>query len=289
MGWKAYEVVFRLHSPLHSGWRKVGNLQVTRSYITGRMLWGALTMRLTRNKAGNQPAGDSSMYQKVGKQINEMLAFSYFYPALRENGGYRVCWPWENEGDFRRRFLGSYASTSLSYPQQTAAEGSLHEVEFLSPRTMDDGRQVYLMGYIFKRNGCTLDWRSALKRLQLGGERGYGWGRVEPEEGTPKEVADGRLFNGAVDFDGSGERPYLSIFSGRHLLAHTKADSRLPVEGEIDPLVGREWRSTSPSNRYAGQHVGFTSVCFVPGSKVIQEKKFYIEPLGIWSTTPEAR
>ena len=289
MTWKTYKVVLRLCSPLHSGWRKVGNVQMTRPYVTGRMLWGAFTMRLTRDGAGNQPAADSGKYQEIGEQVKQTLAFTYFYPALQDGDRYRVIWPWENEGNFRRLFLGSYASTALEYPQQAASEGSLHEVEFISPRTMDDGQQVYLFGYVFEQENCTLNWRSALKRLQLGGERGYGWGLVELAEGTPKEVASGRLFNGTANFNGSGERPYLSIFSGGHLLAHTKADSGLPVEGEIEPLVGREWRSTNPSNRYAGQHVGFSSVCFVPGSKVIQKKKFYIEPLGIWSTPPEAR
>jgi hypothetical protein len=46
-----YHLVLRLRSPLHIGWNKTGNVQRTRSYVTGRNLWGALTMRLTRDQA----------------------------------------------------------------------------------------------------------------------------------------------------------------------------------------------------------------------------------------------
>ncbi len=282
MAWRAYQVILRLRSPLHIGWRKVGNLQMSRPYVTGRMMWGALTMRLTRNKETDRPAIDSRQYQKVGDQVNKTLAFTYFYPALKkEERNYKVCWPWENEAGFRRRFMSSYAGTALDYPQQAAAEGSLHEVEFLSPHTMDDGQPVFLVGYVFERQDCSLDWHAALERLQLGGERGYGWGRVEPVDG-PREITDARIFDGAATFDGSGERPSFTVPEGSYLLAHTKADENLPIEGEIEPLVGREWRSDNPRRRHVGQHVEFTDICFVPGSTVHQAIDFAVKKFGVW-------
>ena len=64
MTWRAFEVVLRLRSPMHIGCGKVGNLQRTRPYVTGRVLWGALTMRLTRDAAqGRGPATDSREYR----------------------------------------------------------------------------------------------------------------------------------------------------------------------------------------------------------------------------------
>ncbi len=283
MAWKAYEIVFRLRMPLHSGWRKVGNLQMTRPYVTGRMLWGALTMRLTRDEAEDEAATDSAKYAEIGNKVHKNLAFTYFYPALKVENEFKVNWPWENEADFRRRFLGSYASTALVYPQQSASEGSLHEVEFLSPHTIDDGQPVYLLGYIFeKKNGCSLKWREALHRLQLGGERGYGWGRAEPADDAPREITTDRIFDDAVTFDNSGERPSLTVTGKHHLLAHTKADEGLSIEGEIEPLVGREWRSTNTDNQYAGQHVEYNDVCFVPGSRLNERTNFFVDKLGIW-------
>jgi len=281
MPWTAYEVVFRLRTPLHSGWHKVGNLQMTRPYITGRTFWGALTMRLTRDEAEEGTATNSEKYEKIGARVHEELAFTYFYPAIKSNASYMIYWPWKNEADFRRRFLGSYASTALDYPQQAAAEGSLHEVEFVSPHTIDDGRPVYMLGYIFEKNDCSLDWRGAIHRLQLGGERGYGWGRVEPLH-APKEITDGCIFDGAATFDGSSEKPFLSVPKGQYLLAHMKADEGLSIEGEIEPLVGREWRSTNPDNKYAGQHIEYNAICFVPGSKLGKQTSFLVDKLGIW-------
>ena len=46
MTWTVYRVTWRLLAPMHIGWRKLGNMQQTRPYVTGRNLWGAFTARL---------------------------------------------------------------------------------------------------------------------------------------------------------------------------------------------------------------------------------------------------
>lgn len=173
MMWRVYRVNFRLGSPLHIGWGKVGNLQHTRPYVTGRVLWGALTMRLTRDAAnGRGPATDSRDYQRLGEQVHQSLAFTYFYPATQAKDDYQIAWPWQNENSFRRRFLCSYQGTALSSFHRSAATGMLHEVEFVSPYTLDTGDPVFLVGYVFEREGSTLAWQDAFKRFQIGGERG---------------------------------------------------------------------------------------------------------------------
>ncbi|MCZ7571610.1 MAG: hypothetical protein M5U01_23930 [Ardenticatenaceae bacterium] len=237
-------------------------------------------MRLTRDAAqGRGPATDSPQYRKIGKQVHQSLAFVYFYPALKSGDDYRVVWPWENETMFRRRFLSSYPGTALSYPQQSAAEGTLHEVEFISPNTLDTGEAVFLAGYVFEREGCTLNWRSALKRLQMGGERGYGWGDVEVAD--IRESADEHLFGGPAIFDGKGDAPSVHLPADGRLLAHTLAED-LPAAGDIEPLAGREWRSDDSLHRYAGQHVEFCDICFAPGSVVHQALDFAVEKFGMW-------
>ncbi len=282
MAWRAYEVVLRLRSPLHSGWRKVGNLQMTRPYVTGRMLWGALSMRLTRDSVnGTQPANNSQEYQEVGKQVHKTLAFTYFYPALKNGSNYRVYWPWENEANFRHRFLGSYVSTALSYPQQAATEGSLHEVEFLSPYTMDDGEPVFLFGYIFEKNGCSLKWKEALNKLQLGGERGYGWGMVEPVK--CQETQGEQLFDGEIEWSPTSSGVILRVDANRHIVAHVMARDEVNIKGEIEPLVGRGRRSSEINGKkYSGHYVDFTAICFVPGSRVSTRKDFLVGEFGVW-------
>jgi hypothetical protein len=278
MAWQSYEVVFRLRTPAHIGWSKVGNVQRTRPYITGRVLWGALTMRLTRDLASQQRAvAQAQAYRDIGEQVHQQLTYSYFYSATMTGDSYQVAWPWENPSRFRFRFLSSYNSTALSYPQQSAATGMLHEVEFLAPYTIDTGEPVYFVGYIFVSDGCTLPWQAACQRLQVGGERGYGWGDLALIRCQPTDD-DTHLFARAR-FDGRNERPVLQIEAGQSLLAHTLANDTI-ANGELEPLVGREW------HHHPGQQVAHSGTCFVPGSKVERNPAtpayFAVERFGVW-------
>jgi len=278
MNWIGYRVVFRLRSPLHIGWRKAGNVQVTRPYLTGRSFWGALTERLVRDEAvrTGQMATDSNGYQKIGAQVNECLAFTYFYPALRSGNDYQVVWTWDDERTFRRRFLSSYQSTALVYPAHSAAEGSLHEIEFLSPHMLDTADPVYLVGYVFAHKDCSLPWRDALTRLRFGGERGYGWGKTEL---VRLEKANNDVFGYAVDC--SGSRPVITVPQDKRLLAHTKPDQAM-IAGEVEPLVGREWHNNSG----AGVSITHCEVVYAPGGIATNEHCFAVESFGLWQKQP---
>ncbi len=159
MTWTAYRITWRLLAPMHMGWRKLGNLQQTRPYVTGRSLWGAFTAMLTRELGHND-------YGRVGAQVDKDLAFTYFYPSVDTEAV--TIWPWpqlENEyfsEEFAWLFLGSYASTALENGR-SAEERSLHETEFIAPYTRN-GQPVYLIGYIFEREGCQLDWQNILDK-----------------------------------------------------------------------------------------------------------------------------
>lgn len=268
MTWIAYKVTFRLLSPLHIGWRKLGNLQQTRPYVTGRNMWGAFTARLTREQ-GN------SGYKAVSKQVDEELAFTYFYPST--DPGKVLLWPWKSD-EFSWTFLGSYTSTALE-SSRTAEVGSLHETECIAPyarnsRVHPGPVPVYLIGYIFVRDGCSLAWQQALSKLQMGGERSYGWGRVRLEGKLTKET---RCFD--YDFDGTGDHPQITVPSGKELLAHTCAES-VASNGSIEPLVGRE---TETNNSVSfGKTFTYANICWAPGSTVIEEKTFQIMARGIW-------
>jgi hypothetical protein len=160
------------------------------------------------------------------------------------------------------------------YPQQAADEGLLHEVEFISPRTLDEGKQVYLIGYMFEKADCTLQWQDACQRLQMGGERGYGWGEVKCVEIKSLENHD--LFEQQVTFNGGGDSP---IIQAERLLAHASATG-LTATGTIEPLVGREWKVS----HQAGQHVEqfCPDLGWVPGSTVNRSLKFAIRDFGLW-------
>lgn len=267
MSWTAYRLVFRLLTPVHIGAAKLGNLQTARQYVHGKALWGALTARLTRDYP--ELGGD---YVAIGRCVNDELAFSYFYPAV---GEVVDLWPWDDPDRFAWRYLGSYASTALDYGRNTAEEGSLHETEFIAPTTRD-GRPVYLVGYLFEREGCSLPWRQALGRLQAGGERTYGWGRLALHE-QPTE-SDSLFDQCALQL--SGSQPGLTVVANNHLLAHALAsgDRAVSARGRLAPLVGRETASAADH----GRNVALTAICWEPGSVVTADATFAVGPYGVW-------
>lgn len=283
MTWTAYQVSLRLLTPMHVGYRKLGNLQQTRPYLAGRNLWGALTAKLTRESG-------SSDYVGMGKQIDDQLAFTYFYPyALPgENSNWswpqhwdNFMWPWSDRDKFAWTFLGSYASTAL-VNGRSAEEGSLHETEFIAPHTRE-GKQVYLVGYIFETAGLHNEqknplsrWQSVLERIQFGGERSSGWGRVDCVECKPINNKECFGYECLPD----NKRPQFRALSDTQLLAHTDAetDSVSNREVAIEPLVGRETRGSTTF----GKNVSYAATCWVPGGKVKKDETFQIQPKGIW-------
>jgi hypothetical protein len=283
MPWTVYQIILRLHSPLHIGYREVGYLRHTRPYITGRALRGALVNRVGRNQniCGEEP---DDPFRCVSKTFAQYLTFTYFYPALKVKDKWEAQFPWEDEAGFRRRFLSSYVSTALTYPQQTAAEGLLHEIEFISPRTLDTGEPVYLMGYVFVQEERLkkekYDWVGALRRLQLGGERGYGWGDVRLV-GEPAPVTDGLLLFDKISFKTDEKRPVLALKENEAVLAHTSAQNAT-LSGPVEPMVGREWRGDKGSQKHIGQHLAYNGVCFAPGSRTQQPSQFILGDAGYW-------
>lgn len=272
--WKLYKIVFRLRSPLHVGYIKIGNLMRTRLYVAGKTMWGSVTAAL----AVTQWNGD---FPKAQQQTKDTLAFSYFYPALDYE---RPLWPdYTDKGlcygqdqmpaaEFERRFVGAYASTALDYSSNTAQDGSLHEVEFISPYDQVDGKPVYLVGYIFERDGSSLKWLEILPHIRVGGERKYGWGQVSLVETC---CNSSKLFGLTVDL--GEKRPMVRVQEGQPLLAHAVA-SKVQARGQIEPLIGRETHSSEGWGETFSQCV----LCWAPGSRLHTEQILEIGEYGIW-------
>lgn len=266
MEWKAHPISLRLLSPMHIGWRKSGNLQQTRPYVTGRVLWGALTEKLTRHNG-------KTNYQEVGEKVDEQLAFTYFFPSARSDSV--ELWPWGNEWDkFAWAYLGSHVSTALA-DGHSAEEGSLHETEFISPRTCD-GSQVYLVGYIFAKRDYH-EWQNVLSKLQFGGERGYGWGRIDQQQRGSDDSTEQENCFGMYKFIKGYDRPVLEALSSDAVtLAHTICGKDDAV-GEIEPVVGR-----ITGLEGFGHSFSVAEICLKPGKAVAAGARFSIEPKGLW-------
>ncbi|MDD3248466.1 MAG: RAMP superfamily CRISPR-associated protein [Methanosarcina sp.] len=269
MAWTFYRISLRLLSPVHIGWKKTDNLQQTRPYVLAKTMWGALTARIARDY-GNFD------YEKIGNEVAENLRFSYFYPTIIPN---KIdIFPWENIDDFSWKYLNSSQNTALN--QKTAEEGSLHETEYISPKTRNN-KSVYLLGYLFEKEGSDLKWQESLKKVQLGGERGYGWGKVEMGKVEIEEISKlhDEFFNGYT-VDLSNENPIINVLEeNKYVLAHTLANN-LNLNGLIEPFVGRE----TSKNKYFGGKYSNAEICWMPGGFVNKNEKFEVLPTGLWKS-----
>lgn len=266
MSWQKYDLVFRLLAPLHIGWRKTSNLQQTRGYVTGKVFWAALTARLTREA---EPGANGKAYQETGDLLQKHFRFTYLYPATKQDiGDFKSHYPWEDDFDYL--FLDSYTSAALNYNNQSAEDGLLHETEFIAPRTRTD-KSVYLQGSLYVssdlRDKRLQNWETALNKLQFGGERGYGWGRVNVAACDKKGVIEGSEVQVKPDDNGR---------ITAHLIAHNVTN----VIGPIEPLIGWERNNNDDNSKWKLSDE--TAVCYAPGAIVPENSKFTITHSGLW-------
>jgi len=111
-----------------------------------------------------------------------------------------------------------------------------------------------------------------LSKLQIGGERGYGWGRVSLEDIKPEVT---KCFDD-YHYDGMGDHPSVVVPSTKKLLAHTNVGG-VESNGSIEPFIGRE----TQDSRYFGKNLT-ANLCWIPGSTIFEEKIFRIMPRGVW-------
>lgn len=293
MSWVAYKLTFQMKSPLHSGYAKVGNIQQTRLFVTGRMLWGALTSRIAR-------LTNNTNYIQIGKEIDRYLRTSYFFPCLDREGnrpilpevkdyqpGYRVDCAHLKASQVECWLITSYASTAINKNTFTAEERSLHEVEFISDHFLYNvngyginiaaGDPVYLTGIFFLNKNAPsyikTYLKQAVKDFQIGGERGYGFGRLSLiDEPYPTEKLFGR------ELILSSDDPEVSIDKNKPILAHAIASNELEMQGIIEPFLGRE---TSEYGEF-GKKLSEVKPCWIPGSINNKKNSFLVKEKGIW-------
>lgn len=289
MGWAAYRIVYQAKSPIHIGWHTLGYIKLTRYYITGKAMWGAMTANLTR------ASYQYNDYAEIGNLLRNNILTSYFYPALYCNEELTVMLPEYTPNGlrygtypatkFERLFIKSYGQTAVMPDTNTAEDETLHESEYISP-LVDDGTQrpVYFVGYIFisedaEYRGSKIAWddiKSAMGELYVGGDRKYGWGRLVLDTKRTEEVKDRKFFEHELVPDSRTVR----ISKENSIPAHLPVNCGLELKGDIEPLVGREW-----GNAGAGQDVKLSDekerIFWVPGSIYLGNEDLKIGKYGI--------
>ena len=279
MAWQAYRWVWRLESPLHIGLSPAGFLNRTRLYIPARTMWGALTAVLARRNA----SGAWPDYQGIGNTLKEQARFSYLYPAEQVGGEWHpwlpryeekgLCWQRQNSEEklsdqgFRQRLLSTHPGTAIDPASDTAADGTLREVEYIMPRWRHTGAPLAFVGYVFLRDGNDPYGLKDVEEIWVGGESRYGFGclrRVRLEG----PVSD--CFGISLDLD--GESPILK--EPEILCAHAWVDDKNEFSGAWEIILGWDrdnLYSRDPSN-----------LCWVPGSQAKNKTRYRITENGIW-------
>jgi hypothetical protein len=297
MTWTQYKIAFKLISPLHTGYRKVGNLMQTRKYVPAKNLWASLTARITRDSG---KGANGTEYRRVGCDIKNHFRFSYLWPALFSKktpekrdvnwDDLKTYFPFQmKEGmkslfntsifpepeemdisNFDYLFSGSYTGTAINQQNEAAYEGSLHDIEFLAPCTRGTKEPVYLTGSIWVKEDNLPEylkiWKDCIKKIRLGGELRYGWGRVLPIDCKP--FGD-QINTSPVDPEVSWSGPIPA-----HLVIKAGENN---VTGAIEPLVGFKTQEDGK------QKIEMESISYVPGSFIkVNNAKFTIYDSGLW-------
>ena len=266
--WQLYKIVFRLLSPMHIGLRKMANINYTRYYVPAKTIWGALTNAIVKkNGIGN--------FQEVGEELKKSLRFTYFF-FENHNGKLRLP-KYEKDGmhfgdmtkaDFEREFLDSYAATAIDPEHFSAEEESLHEIEIICPVSETSGAPLFLVGYVFEKKTSNLyDWQNAIKSLQIGGERKYGFGKVKGEDVL--QLTDNNIFD---DHDGyeieiNSQGPIVKINNDCGIPGHLKIPEKtdgLKFIGETEMLVSRETKNAEGFGKIISNAIS----CYSPGTTI---------------------
>ncbi len=304
MSWKCYELKIKAKSPIHIGYgSQLGIVSRTRYYIPGKTMWGAVTAILSRNIMESY---DAEIYKKIGEFVKNHLIFSYFYPVTKANN---VLYPnYTDEGlkfggmskeEFEREFITSYLSTALDKGSSTAEEGSLHEFELISPveftgylfTDLEKNHASAMLPFFVKEadeeeiivqlKGEDVEIFDAIREIQVGGERNYGFGWLNLNE---QPIETDEIF-AKYRIELNSDYPGVEVKKEMVALSHVLMDGNERIEwikGDIEPLVGREW--DDEKGKGAGQKISDVKICLTPGTRfgLKEDEKIKIGELGIW-------
>lgn len=283
MRWKLYRWVWQLKSPLHIGMPPAGMLTRCRLYVPARVLWGALTAELARVLKGNS-------YLEVGNALRKELRLTYLFPATRQNGTWRAWLPFYGQAQglmwyleskigqnafpdriFRRRLLGTLPGTAIDPHTDTAAEGTLRELECIMThwRPINDQKSgpVAVVGYVLVKEwpfpAISLE---EIGELHLGADTRYGLGHLHRVEWVKAED----IFGLPVEINCESPRVKASF-----TLGHAYAPA---LNGALELILGWDWGKGLSD--YGGK-----SLLWVPGSSSTEENSWQINEWGIWTIT----
>lgn len=300
--WECKELIYELKSPVHIGkGQTLGIIDRTRYYIPGKTMWGAVVAKIGQQfESENDHKWDS-----LKKFVHRNMVFTYFFVAKQKGETvYTPCYSKcglkygeLTERQFETKFISSFASAGVEKVSGTASEGDLHELEFVKDKKKS-GESVYLKGFLLLNNQAENNHFSLkfdegnirivycdrgkekkvcdlIDDLRIGGERNYGFGRVElvDPQSLNREQKHEKIFGvpitpgeKGIDIKEQQQSDEVGPLFGHLIVKQNNGDSHFgklkTINGELEPLVEREWNG-SPGNT-----TKFGGVGLKPGSQV---------------------
>lgn len=295
MTWRLFSWTFRLRSHLHIGYHKLPHLKKTRYYAGGRLIWAALTSKLTKLLSLND-------YEKIGDYLRNVLRIgclfpytngSLFLPRYTSEGLFFNCSDPISKDDFEKSFVSSMKSTAINPLSQTSEEEMLFEIEFIMPYTREKknelGRKTFLKGLVWinldskldqikieiKNNEVIINYKNIdinfqkelANRLQIGGERTYGLGLIELLDFS--EIRKNQINEFPSIWFSKNNEIYLKIKRNEAIWCPLlyREDISYKIKGDLEPLVGRKWSKRSG----AGNNLEFKGFIWKPGTIINQD------------------
>ena len=192
------------------------------------------------------------------------------------------------KAEFEYRFIGSMVSTAIDRESGSAKHESLHEIEFVNHKYRDKKgniKNTKIIGVVWVNKSAILSSQNGneevkikddgvyvgdfnlLKKLTLGGEQNYGFGRVKlccVNEGEKPFPVEDNLNEDEVIVTVKKENPVLSHVK---IKSDKNDDGLIPFRGDIELLSGRQYSNNAKKRfKEAGEHIVPPEYYFSPGT-----------------------
>ena len=291
MTWNIVRWVWQLEAPLYLGMPPAGSLNRCRLYVPARAVHGALAAEFARAKVDDN-ASRPPDYGKLGYELGNQCRFTYLYPAQQVGSDYQpwlplftnehgLCWSRLDrqteplpDRHFRRRLLDTRPGVSIAPQSDSAADGQLWETECLSQwwRAPDSRQEtpepVFLLGYVFLKDGAFQRCLHECNVLFLGGDTRYGFGKIRQINWLPL-TGDHRVFEASVTHCVAGP-----VLCTKRILGHEKVCPQATNDkrhGKQEIVGG--WNINS---------VLEDGLSWAPGSKTEGDACWSIDRFGYW-------
>ncbi|HCL00524.1 MAG TPA: hypothetical protein DHW42_10535 [Candidatus Marinimicrobia bacterium] len=226
-----YELTFNPLQPLHIGLGNYGVVAPTRIFIPGKTMWGALTYVYGISH-------DKEAQDLTDEETSLFAGISNFYPVIDNEilfPNYRdreFCLGDKTERKFRYLYTDTFISTGISGADQSAADKSLHEIEYILPASKEKANKPLQWKGIINVDKTTVDdFLQAGLHVHVGGERKYGFGLIEMENQIPLEKPKmWNLSDDMTSFEFSDNKP----------IVHFVEDNNKIVQGISETWVETE-------------------------------------------------